>query len=106
MRGGSGSAASRSATAKPSRSGKLDVQQHDLRPQAVDSCERVDTARDRGDDVESLRLEQGGRGFAKAVVVVDDEHARAHAAMVAEVARERIVASRSRALPDSRATTG
>src|SRR5262249_56424653 len=54
---------------------------------------------------ESLRLEQRARRRPELIVVVDDQHGRAHAPIVAKPGRERIVATRNRAWRDSRAGT-
>ena len=66
------------------------------------SCRAVADCTDHG---EPLSLEQRARGVPKVGVVIDDEDRRAHALIVAEAKRKRIVASRNCAGRNSRATT-
>ena len=76
--------------------GKLDIEQHDVRAQPLGFDERRPSVGGFSQDGEPLRLEQRARRLPERFVVVDDQHGRTHALIVAEAARERIVASPSR----------
>jgi hypothetical protein len=85
--------------------GKLNVEQNDLRSEPLDRGERLGAVGGFTDDREPLCLEQRARRLAEIVVVVHDQHGRAHALIVAEAVRDRIVASRNRIRRDGRVST-
>src|SRR5439155_159748 len=65
---------------------QLDVEEHDLRLQALDGGDGRDTVRRLADDLEAFFLEERPRRRAEARVVVDDED-RPHPTIVAEERR-------------------
>ena len=85
--GGSRTAASRSATVKAVDVGKLDVEQHDVRAQPLELDERRPSVGGSSQDYEPLRLEQRAHRLPEGLVVVDDQHRRAHTPIVAKGAR-------------------
>jgi hypothetical protein len=75
--------------------GKLDVEQDDLRSLARDRRDRLIAVGGLTDDCEALGLQQRPRGLPKLGVIVDDQHGRTHRAMVPVRAPDRIGASRN-----------
>ena len=75
--------------------GKLHVEQHDLRPRALDRRDRLIAVGRLGDNREALGLQQRPSGPPKLGVIIDDQHGRAHRVIVPARAAPRIGASRN-----------
>ena len=58
--------------------GQLHVEQDDIRAEPLDGVERRLAVLDVADDLEALELEERTRRRAEVLVVVDDQHRRAH----------------------------
>ncbi len=66
--------------ASPVLARELDVEQDNLGPERGDGLDGLDAVRGLTDHIETICLEQGAGRRAAGLVVVDDEHGRAHVA--------------------------
>jgi hypothetical protein len=71
----------------------LDIQQHHIRPQPPRRRHRRGPIRGVAHHGKPLRLQQRPRRLTETVMVIDDQHSRAHAPIVANTIPARTVAS-------------